>query len=91
MLYFIFVLIFINYYEIILIKYSFGLSASTSTFFDCCNDVKLELCEKLKKSIREYFTLDNLSMFIQKPLVSYFIIIHLSQIKNKIIHFFNFF
>lgn len=46
-------------------------SASTSTFSECCDDVNIELCEKLKKSIREYFTLDNLSTLTQKPLVSY--------------------
>jgi len=44
--------------------------SSTSTSIECCDEINIELCEKLKNSVREYFTVDNLSMLIQKPLVS---------------------
>lgn len=40
--------------------------SSTSTFIECCDEINIELCEKLKNSVREYFTIDNLSMLIQK-------------------------
>lgn len=43
--------------------------SSTSTSIECCDEINIELCEKLKSSVREYFTVDNLSMLIQKPLV----------------------
>lgn len=48
-------------------------SASTSNFSECCDEVNVELCEKLKKLIREYFTHDNLSMLIEKQNVCYWI------------------
>ncbi|XP_001944049.2 ATP-dependent DNA helicase Q4 [Acyrthosiphon pisum] len=41
--------------------------SSTSTSIECCDEINIELCEKLKNSVREYFTVDNLSMLIQKP------------------------
>jgi len=41
--------------------------SSTSTYIECCDEINIELCEKLKNSVREYFTVDNLSMLIQKP------------------------
>lgn len=46
-------------------------SASTPTFSECCDEINIELCEKLKTLIREYFTHDNLSTLIQKPNVCY--------------------
>lgn len=42
------------------------MSVSTSTILECCDEVNLELCEKLKKLVREYFIVDNLSSLIQK-------------------------
>jgi len=41
--------------------------SSTSTSIECCDEINIELCEKLKNSVREYFTVDNLSMLLQKP------------------------
>jgi len=51
----------------------FLLSVSTSTIFECCDEVNLELCEKLKKLVREYFIVDNLSSLIQKNQVCLFV------------------
>jgi len=41
--------------------------SSTSTSIECCDDINIELCDQLKNSVREYFTVYNLSMLIQKP------------------------
>lgn len=43
------------------------MSSSTPTSIECCDKINKELSEKLKNSVREYFTVDNLSMLIQKP------------------------
>jgi len=43
--------------------------SSTTTSIECCDEINIELCEKLKNSVREYFTVDNLPMLIQKPQV----------------------
>lgn len=44
----------------------FLFSASTPTFTDCFDEANVELSEKLKKSVREYFTIDILSTLIHQ-------------------------
>lgn len=41
-------------------------SVSSSTFSESCDEVNLELCQQLKKSIREYFTIDHSSLIFEK-------------------------
>ncbi|VVC29857.1 Helicase, C-terminal,Zinc finger, CCHC-type,DEAD/DEAH box helicase domain,P-loop containing [Cinara cedri] len=42
------------------------MSASTPTYTECCDEVNLDLCQHLKKSVREYFTIENLSLLFEK-------------------------
>ncbi|XP_050422623.1 ATP-dependent DNA helicase Q4 [Adelges cooleyi] len=42
------------------------MSVSTASYSECCDDVDIELCEKLKKHVRFFFTSDNLTMLLEK-------------------------
>ncbi|XP_050540615.1 ATP-dependent DNA helicase Q4 isoform X2 [Daktulosphaira vitifoliae] len=46
--------------------YETFMSISTNSYSDCCNIADSTLCEKLKKNVRDYFTQENISMFLEK-------------------------
>lgn len=41
-------------------------SVSSPTFTESCNEVNLELCQQLKNSVREYFTIDHSSLMLEE-------------------------